>query len=172
MPAPSVAWWATDAVFYRMLYEPVSAHLCWLHPNIVTGACFALLAPILYGLHAGWPLWVLLAVTFVRQSLDCLDGAIARQCGTASRLGALLDIIEDTVTVVSLCGFVLWMVWNRPVLRLLVAYIMTHALFVYVRQIMDHIAGRSITYSAFEQVIHDNTVIVSMATIAFFWWLL
>jgi phosphatidylglycerophosphate synthase len=171
MPAPSShSWFASDAILYDVLYDPMAAHLCWLHPNIVTAACFLLIVPIIYGMNVGWPLWILLVVTFVRQSLDCLDGAIARRCGTASKLGALLDIVEDTVTVGALCLFVLWMVWNRPLLRLLLVYIVTHALIVYVSQIADHVAGRSITYSAFEQYIHDNTVITSLATIALFQW--
>jgi phosphatidylglycerophosphate synthase len=127
--------------------------------------------PLIYGLHVGWSLGALMALAFVRQSLDCLDGAIARRCDKASKLGALLDVVEDTATVALLGGFVLWSIWNTaPRLRLVVAYIVAHALVVYVRQIRDHVAGRPITYSSFEQVIHDNTVLISIAFIAAFRW--
>ena len=173
MPAPSRSWWATDAVLYDVLYEPLAAHLCWLSPNIVTVACFLLVAPLVYGLHVGWPLWTLLAIAFVRQSLDCLDGAIARRCGSVSNLGALLDVLEDTATVAVLGLFVLWTVWDKSLwLRLVVSYIVTHALVVYGRQVADHVTGRPVTYSVFEQFIHDNTVVLAVAFIAAFRWMI
>lgn len=173
MPAPSPSWWATDAVLYNALYEPLAAHLCWLSPNIVTAACFLLVFPLIYGLHVRWSLGVLVAIAFVRQSLDCLDGAIARRCGTASKFGALLDVAEDTVTVALLGGFVLWSIWNTaPRLRYVVAYIVAHALVVYVRQLYNRITNSPVVYSPFEQFVHDNTVVIAIGMVVAFSWMI
>ena len=169
MPAPSRG---TDAILYDHLYKPLSDHLCWLHPNWVTIACFALIFPVIYGLHSGWSLMTLVVLMFVRQSLDCMDGAIARQCKTTSKLGALLDIMEDTLTIVLLGGYMTWRLRSRPVIAVPFASIILYSLTIYVRQIRDHLADRKIEYSAFEQFVHDNTVVISMALIAAFCWIL
>ncbi len=116
MPAPTEHWFATDSFLYKQLYQPLAAHMCWIHPNIITLMCFLFVFPILYGLHNGWPLWILLGIVFVRQSLDCLDGAVARECKVASKLGALLDILEDTATVILLGGYMVWALRTQRVL--------------------------------------------------------
>lgn len=169
MPAPSHG---TDAILYDALYKPLSDNLCWLHPNWVTIGCFALVGPIIYGLHYGWSLATLVILMFMRQSLDCMDGAIARQCGSTSKLGALLDIVEDTLTVTLLGCYMIWRLWSRPVIAVPFAAIVLYSLTVYVRQIRDHLADRPIQYSDFEQFVHDNTVVLSVALIAAFHWIL
>jgi phosphatidylglycerophosphate synthase len=169
MPAPSRG---TDAILYDYLYKPLSAQLCWLHPNWVTIACFLLIGPVIYGLHYGWALSTLVALMFVRQSLDCMDGAIARECKTTSKLGALLDIMEDTLTVILLGGYMTWRLRSRPIIAIPFAAVVLYSLTIYVRQIQDHMADRKIQYSAFEQFVHDNTVVISMVLIATFRWIL
>jgi phosphatidylglycerophosphate synthase len=168
MPAPSAVWWATDSVLYDALYKPLSAHLCWLDPNIVTIACFALVFPLIYGLHYRWSLGALVALAFVRQSLDCMDGAIARRCKTTSKTGALLDVMEDTATVALLGGFMVWSLWKKPFVAIPMLVFILYTLTVYVRQVGDHLADRPVVYSAFEQFVHDNTVVLSMIIIVAF----
>lgn len=168
MPEPRNSIIASDAFLYTHLYTPLSAQLCWVNPNIVTLLCFLCVFPLVYGLHAGWPLWMLVSLMFVRQSLDCLDGAIARQCGTASKTGALLDIVEDTLTVAVLGGYMIWALRSRLAIMIPFAAGILYALIVYVRQIRDHLANREIEYSAFEEFVHDNTVVLSIVLIVFF----
>lgn len=47
---------------------------------------------------------------------DALDGAVARQRGTASRLGAFYDSVADRVSDAALLGAAAWLVRDRPVL--------------------------------------------------------
>lgn len=95
MPAPEFHWWATDAFLYKGLYNPLARGLCGVSPNLITGLSFVMTVPILQTLLNGGGLPTLLVLVFVRQSLDCLDGAVARQCNAASKLGAYLDIWCD-----------------------------------------------------------------------------
>lgn len=167
MPAPSTKWFSTDAVLYDTIYKPLANKICWVSPNTVTNLCFLLVFPIIYGLHVGWSLGLLVGLMFVRQSLDCMDGAIARECKTTSRLGALLDILEDTFTVLLLGGYMTWRLRSIPF-----GLVILYALTVYVRQIRDHLISRPFKFSKFEQFIHDNTVVISMLVVAVFHWLL
>lgn len=172
MPAPQDSIVATDAFLYTYLYTPLSAKLCWVNPNIVTVLCFLCVFPLVYGLHMGWSLWALLSLMFVRQSLDCLDGAIARQCGTTSKTGALLDIVEDTLSVAVLGIYMLWALRSRLEVMLPLGAGVLYALAICVRQIRDHLADRAVAYSVFEKLMHDNTVVLAIVLIVFFRWLL
>lgn len=106
MPAPEAHWWATDAVLYAGLYNPLAKRLCGVSPNAITVASFAMVFPILKTLLNNGGLFTLLALVFVRQSLDCLDGAVARHCNAASKLGAYLDIWSDIGSLVIFFGAV------------------------------------------------------------------
>lgn len=55
--------------------------------------------PILQNLLNGGSVWALLGMVFVRQSLDCLDGSVARSCRKQSQLGAYLDIWSDVAAM-------------------------------------------------------------------------
>jgi len=101
-----------------------------------------------------------------------MDGAVARECKTTSKLGALLDIVEDTLTIVLLGGYMVWALWKKPFLAIPMLVFILYTLTVYVRQIRDHIADRPIVYSSFEQFVHDNTVILSVIIVFAFHWLI
>lgn len=176
MPAPAASVWASDHWLYEHLYKPIALQICFVNPNIITLVCFALVLPLIYGIWVQWPLWVLLGLAFIRQSLDCLDGSVARSCGTTSRLGAILDVLEDTLTVALMSAFIVWVMWEKqpriPVwLTVAVAVGLLWTFVRFVGYTRDAMAGRPFTQPAHEQFLHDNSVVAAMATVGLFWWI-
>jgi phosphatidylserine synthase len=175
MPAPATSL-STDYWLYEYVYVPLATRLCTVHPNLLTAACFALLAPLLWGLHAGWPLWILLVIAVIRQSLDCLDGAVARQCGTSSRLGAILDILEDTLTVGAMSAFIVWIMLGKrdriPMWITIAAAAVLAWIFVrFVGYTVDTVQGREFTQSPLERFVHDNSVVGAVLIVTIFWFI-
>lgn len=176
MPAPAASPWATDHWLYERLYKPIAAQICFVNPNVITLICFALVLPLIYGIWAGWPLWILLVIAFVRQSMDCLDGAVARSCGSTSRLGAILDILEDTLTVGLMSAFIVWVMYGKaPRIPLWLTAIVAAGLgWTFVRFVgytRDAMAGRPFVQPAHEAFLHDNSVLAAMVTVGLFWWI-
>ena len=97
MPAPDKLWWSTDSYLYKHLYEPLSKHLCIVSPNLITALSFLMTFPILYVLLEYKSLPLLLLLVFIRQSFDCMDGAVARACNACTKIGAHLDIWSDII---------------------------------------------------------------------------
>jgi phosphatidylglycerophosphate synthase len=172
MPSPSsTSWIATDGLLYDTVYNPLAKQMCFLNPNWVTAACFAMLGPLAYGLYARWPLWLLLALMFVRQSLDCMDGAIARACKTTSWLGAFLDSLEDTVSIAVFGAVALWTLSKKRLPEwlfnaLVVTWIAGIVNFGFYTYKTYH--GEKFENNWFSQLVHDNTVIITLG----FTWLL
>jgi CDP-diacylglycerol--glycerol-3-phosphate 3-phosphatidyltransferase len=53
---------------------------------------------IFFASGAGWPLYLLTAVLFMRMALNAIDGMLAREFGQKSRLGAILNEMGDVVS--------------------------------------------------------------------------
>ena len=174
MPAPTTAVWSTDHWLYETVYTPLAAQVCFVDPNMITIACFALVAPLIWGLWAGWPLWVLLVIAFIRQSLDCMDGAVARECDRKSRTGAILDVLEDTLTVGLMGTFLVWIMWRKrgriPVwATAAVAAFMAWSFVRFAGYTVETIQGQAFIQSALERFVHDNSVVGAMLSIYVFW---
>ena len=76
-----------------------------LSPNVVTAASLAISAAGGLGLAMGLPPAVVVVVLAGRLLCDILDGQVARASGRTSRLGAMLNDIEDGLGDVLLyCG--------------------------------------------------------------------
>jgi phosphatidylglycerophosphate synthase len=172
MPEPRSAL-STDGVLYNLLYEPLSKQLCILDPNWITIACFLMLVPIIWGLHEGWSLGTLLTLMFVRQSMDCLDGAVARSCDKQSKLGALLDVSEDTATVVLLGGYVVWRLLSKrsvgPMLKWIIGVLWIAAVAIFGYNTVSAVQGSA---GYWPSLLHDNTVVLSLAAITVAWYIL
>lgn len=71
--------------------------LCeWLHPNTVTAFGMLLLIPLVYAMKNNKPAIVFMII-LLRAYLDCLDGELARRCKKQSKLGGILDLINDNL---------------------------------------------------------------------------
>lgn len=76
-----------------------------LSPNVVTAASFVVSAAGGIGLAMGLPPAVVVVVLAGRLLCDILDGQVARAAGRTSRLGAMLNDVEDGLGDVLLyCG--------------------------------------------------------------------
>jgi len=167
MPAPTTKL-STDAMLYDAIYDPLAKRLCFLDPNWVTVACFAMIAPLIYGLYKKWPLWLLLVVIFVRQSLDCLDGAIARACNRKSWLGAFLDCLEDTLSIIIFGAFVLWILATKKTPAWIYWSLVGLWLFgvdAFTNYTIKTYNNEKFEMNAALNFVHDNTMLISMAIV-------
>jgi phosphatidylglycerophosphate synthase len=164
MPAP-VSLLSTDRFFYNYIYDPLARYLCFMDPNHITIVCFLMLVPLVMGLLQRWPLWVMVLIMFVRQSLDCLDGAVARTCKKTTKTGAILDMSEDVVTIVVLGGLFLWILWRySPPVWL---FSTLTAVYIYVNynvayHIVQKLNDDRVEFTPLETVIHDNTIVLCL----------
>jgi len=86
-----------DNTLYNGIQNIIKTHdLCWIHPNIITLSSIALLYPLFTSFQEGNVLWVIIII-IIRTLFDYIDGELARNCNTGSKLGAYLDIINDTL---------------------------------------------------------------------------
>ena len=111
MPQPEYAS-ANSLVYagWRALLRRCPA-LCSVHPNVVTLIALLLTVPVVWNLVRQGPLWSLVLLAVLRELLDMLDGTIARECGTSSTTGAILDIVCDTVYTAAVGGAFVYAVW-------------------------------------------------------------
>lgn len=162
MPEPS-SLLSTDGILYSLLYEPLSKQLCFLNPNWITISCFLMLGPIIYGLEKGWSLGTLLGIMFLRQSLDCLDGAVARSCNKKTKLGATLDVAEDTATVFIFGGYITWLIWCKrdipEFIKQIVLLLWITGLGVFSYNTYTSVKGGE---GIWPSLFHDNTVLLSL----------
>ena len=173
MPAPKDISLSSDHYLYELIYNPLSEKLCFLNPNHITIVCFLMVFPILYGLRSGWGLPALLALTFIRQSLDCLDGAVARSCNKRSRLGAILDMTEDVMSIAAIGLFVVYMLRRGSiVLTAGAALFFLFMLLGFSRHLIATWRGEEVHYNTVEQLFHDNTVIAALLGIVGVHWAL
>jgi phosphatidylglycerophosphate synthase len=137
--------------------------MCFVHPNVITVVCFFMIVPILYLMTVkGYIILFLLCVAF-RTFLDCLDGSVARSCGSESRIGEISDIMSDFISLV-LYLFVFCYVFRKHrvlfvclvcvsiVFSLIVCFSMVNIL----RERKDLIFSNVIT-----PILHDNTVLIT-----------
>lgn len=167
MPAPGSSFIATDAYFYRYLYDPLASHLCFLEPNWITVACFLMIIPIIYALHTDASVWIVLGLMFVRQSLDCLDGAVARSCNKQSAFGAFLDLTEDTATVILLGGYIAWSAWNSS--HWIKWPFIAGWAYAVIKYVSLNASWDSMNSS--DQFVHDNTVLITLGLALFAIWI-
>ncbi len=106
---------------------------------------------------------------FVRQSLDCLDGAIARACNKKSWLGAFLDSLEDTLTVFIFGGFIIWTLSVKKLPEwmfrgLIALWLITSVVFT--SYTIKTYQGEYFEWNDVTHIIHDNTVIITLGVVA------
>ena len=167
MPAPTTIL-SSDAVLYDWIYTPLAKHLCFMDPNHITVACFLMLIPLVYGLLHHWPLWTMILVMFVRQSLDCLDGSVARACNKTSKVGAILDLSEDIMTFAVLGGLFLWVLWKKSYSTWAIAVLIglyLYGIYVPATHLYQKMYGRTKDFTMIESLLHDNTVLFLTITI-------
>ena len=101
MPGPQGG---LDSVIYTFLVEPLATKLCGVSPNVVT--LLGLLTACIISYHSihhdGQYVIGVLLVMF-RFYCDCLDGSMARACGTGSKFGSIFDHTCDMIFTTLVC---------------------------------------------------------------------
>ena len=116
-----------------------------------------------------------LGIIFLRMSLDCLDGAVARSCNKHSKLGAILDTVDDTATMSVLLVAFPWLLLraNKPRWAVFSGAVLLYATYLCALQMIGHLSGKPRNeMHGLERIANDNTVAVALGVGAFGYWLL
>lgn len=171
MPAP-IGTYNTDRFIYAFT-NFISPTLCFLDPNQVSVFSFLMVFPILLNFEYSRSSYELVALSFIKQFFDCLDGSIARNCNKSTPFGAKLDIVMDILSFLVLSVYVLWRIskhssctskYIKLCLVLLVSlFSISSFIKVLVRKIEQERNDKDmddININLFEQFFHDNSVLV------------
>lgn len=101
--------WIVDNVFKNHLGQFCIYNI---HPNVITmiALLLSLSLPMLYHLKLHL---LLFAAIIIRQTCDCLDGAVARRCQKTSKLGGIMDSVADLVFIAAMFLIVAMMITRR-----------------------------------------------------------
>lgn len=116
----------------------------------------------------------MVCLMFIRASLDCLDGAVARSCNKQSELGKKLDIILDYVSSVVIAGVIIYMLFVHNTTNYIFTRSISIAIVVGLVALMygmHRVYTGNITENWFINTIHDNTILVETLKITAAWWI-
>ena len=111
MPQPTSKS-SSDYYLYNYLYNPIAEKMCFIHPNIITIIGALITIPLFYNYYNNDSMIIYLILVLLRALFDCLDGAIARKCNSGSKIGAFLDILSDTLCVLSIGSLFLYRLYQ------------------------------------------------------------
>ena len=153
----------TEQYMY-ILTKAIAPHICWIHPNVITGIGFLLTPVIWFLLKQKNAPALIITVTVFRGFLDCLDGTLARLCDRMTPLGAWLDIMSDfifgvmiyTITVTHLLRDITTLRWYTVGIILVSTWVIIRmAELVYLRG-----TGRAVTQPQQDlQWLHNNSTL-------------
>ena len=174
MPAP-LSNLSTDRFFYDNLCDPLAAHICFIHPNVVTfaGAITSIIIAYIIVKSRRTPPYIIIPLMFIRAFLDCMDGAIARRCETSSDAGKYLDFTADVIFVLSVGGAVIYRVLRKGkrhshslslgawatiavVGTIMISYVARMVMMVFFKS-----QTSSIDRSVVRTIWHDNTIVIA-----------
>ena len=160
---------SSDAFIYNNILNPLSKHICFIHPNYVTITNMIIIIPLVYGILYKWSFPTFITLIFVRAVLDCLDGSIARTCKTTSELGALLDRLGDSLALLSIATSLVYLIYLKYGKKSYM-YIILFMLFVlsnvmYVNYKLDNKEKLTGIYKCF----HDNYIVFNVAFGSLLW---
>lgn len=165
MPEPITSF-STDKYVYDYLCNPLAKHLCWLHPNDITLLGLLTIIPILKNLYNNEPVDILVMWLVIRAVLDCLDGAVARQCNKESKEGAIFDITSDLLCASLIALIVVTKLWNTKfrIVSVLVSISLLHSLVInwYHTVHGNDKIGLSSNDIGIATLFHDNTVLIAI----------
>jgi|SaaInlV_165m_DNA_2_1040747.scaffolds.fasta_scaffold52175_2 phosphatidylglycerophosphate synthase len=99
MPQPDNTTFSIDYYIYEYIFNPIAKKICFISPNVITILGGLLIIPMSTNILNNGNIYTFTFLAFLKKALDCMDGSVARQCNTCSKLGATLDIMTDTITV-------------------------------------------------------------------------
>jgi phosphatidylglycerophosphate synthase len=135
--------------------------LCSVPPNVVTLLGVLLTVPIAHNLVRMGPLWVLLVLTVLREALDMLDGTLARECGTGTAIGAVLDIACDTIYTLAVGIAVIYALWPlRHALDWVVVGVVLLSSASLVRELLHDLGACTQPLTAQHRWVADQTIVI------------
>ena len=112
MPEPTSVY-STDKYIYKYIINPIASKICFLEPNHITLLAIFLTIPTVFGLLNNWSTLSLVSLVMFRAFLDCLDGALARNCNKYSEFGHKLDQYGDVIFNTSFLSTMIYILYNK-----------------------------------------------------------
>jgi len=153
---------ANDGLDYYVyqIINPIAEKLCFIHPNYITLASGLCGIPMAMNMYYHDSVYMFAFYTILKYVLDCLDGSVARKCNLTSNLGAILDVLADTITVyLFACVFLnkLFEKMNVYTYNTGLICLQLVVLYIFTKHLYGEIHGTR-TWTGFELFIHNNLV--------------
>lgn len=164
MPEPDNSLFSTDYILYKFIYNPLARKLPFIYPNTITLIGSLITFPMALNLLYNSNFYVFILLGMLRTSFDCLDGALARENNMQSKLGALLDVLNDTIFCVVLGSVSIYkLILNKYLISagsilVLVIYMIGH----FIQEIKGNRTYQNMFYGNIDKFLHDNTTIISL----------
>lgn len=122
----------SDYYIYKYVTNPISKHICFIHPNIITILSLLVYIPVWYNFMRYQPYYMFVLFEMCSGILDFLDGSVARSCNKRSKLGKYLDVIVDFIKILVLVIIVIVRIYNSDFIttNLKNIYILFFVLFI------------------------------------------
>jgi len=163
MPQPDNSTFSTDYYLYKYIYNPLARRLSFIYPNTVTIIGALVTIPMTLNLLYNGDFNMFIFMVLFRTACDCLDGALARENKQKTKLGGILDILNDTIFILCL-GIV-------SIYKLLIINYICSALFILgiiiyiIQHLIKELQGvrtyENMFVGYYDKFIHDNNTIVA-----------
>ena len=166
MPEPENNGYSSDYYMYKNIYNPISKKICFIDPNIVTFIGFVLTIPMVENLIYNYNMIKFILIALTKIVLDCLDGSVARKCNKQSKLGAILDIVSDTVNVCSIGTCFLYKLQYsnykyKNYLIIIILFVMGYFIIASIDELRNK---RNMNKFVLDKFCHDNMTIIYTIT--------
>jgi phosphatidylglycerophosphate synthase len=166
MPEP-IGKYASDRLIYTHICNPLSKQLCGVDPSFITFLGLLSVIPIVKNLYYNGSTQHLVFWLALRALLDCLDGAVARNCNKESHQGAVFDISSDLLCASLISLIVIKHTWNTKYkffVIILSMFLMSNLVINWYHTINgNEKVGLSKDEYGLCTFFHDNTVLLAIA---------
>ena len=160
MPSP-ISNYSLDFYIYEFC-NIISKCIYCIHPNYITLFNYFITFIIFYIFYINYSLTVTFILCILRSFLDIMDGCHARQQNKCSKLGAYLDMLNDSLFMMGI-PFIIGM--NIKILLLkIIFYTVSFILFINCIYMLysdnsDLLKNVPTKYKFLTILIHDNTIL-------------
>ena len=164
MPSPLTSF-STDQFVYDYVCNPLAKQLCFVDPNVISAMGFLLVIPIIHNILTNRSTVELVLLMVLKGIIDCLDGSVARNCNKCTKLGAVLDILFDTFSIVLISAAVILKLGQSTRISPAVKYVLIVLLVVTPSMCFYHLrtelSGDSTNRytDQLDVLIHDNIIV-------------
>ena len=164
MPEPDNSLFSTDYYLYKYIYNPLAKKLNFLYPNTVTVIGTLITIPMALNLLYNGNFNMFIFMGLFRTICDCLDGALARVNNQQTRLGGILDILNDSIFTLCLGSISIYklLLKNYICSSIVIFILIVYAIRILIKELKGVRTYENMFISKYDKFFHDNTTIISV----------